>query len=139
MESARVTVFVDHQKPHTQSHQNFKGVLDGANRSHFAGKILIRQAAQKSIAMQKNHNLLLSDTALAKSEPHLEIFADDVKATHGATIGHLDEEQLFYLKSRGLSHEIARKLQIYGFVQEIIRQIPLTSIQKRFDEIVSCS
>ncbi|NGX54464.1 MAG: FeS cluster assembly protein SufD [Chlamydiae bacterium] len=136
LKDSHTTVFIDHQKPHTHSNQTFKGVLDGVNRSSFAGKIIIRKEAQKSQAYQKNHNLLLSDTARAISKPHLEIFADDVKASHGATVGQLNEEHLFYLKSRGLSHERARNLQIFGFVQEITKQIPLITAQKEINEVV---
>ncbi len=139
LKESHTTVSIDHQKPHTYSNQNFKGVLDGVNHSSFEGKILIRKEAQKSQAYQKNHNLLLSETAKATTKPHLEIFADDVKASHGATVGQLNEEHLFYLKSRGFSHEMACNLQIYGFVQEITKQISLITAQKEINEVVTRS
>jgi Fe-S cluster assembly protein SufD len=110
--------------------QLFKGTLTDFSRSSFEGKILVRQAAQKTQAFQSNHNLLLSDRAHADSKPNLEIFADDVKASHGATVGQLDKEQLFYLKSRGFSESKAKELLVYGFCKEVVDAIPLESLQK---------
>lgn len=120
---AHTNILIDHQAPHCRSNQLFKGVLDDASRSSFEGKIYVRQAAQKTDAFQLNNNLLLSEKANAFSKPNLEIFADDVKASHGATVGQLDKEQLFYLKSRGYSQEMAQKTMIKGFYLEIIDQI----------------
>jgi Fe-S cluster assembly protein SufD len=125
---AHTHVVVDHQAPHCRSLQLFKGVLNDLSHSSFEGKILVRQAAQKTEAFQTNHNLLLSDRAMADSKPNLEIFADDVKASHGATFGQLEKEQLFYLKTRGLSDSEAKNLLVYGFCKEVIDAIPLPSL-----------
>lgn len=116
---AEVTVLIDHAAPHTRSSQKFKGVLNDHSKSRFEGKIKVRKEALKTEAYQVNRNLLLSDKAQAKTHPNLEIFADDVKASHGATVGCIDPEHLFFLKSRGLSAEDAKKLLIAGFVNEI--------------------
>lgn len=106
---------VEHIAPHTRSRQHFKSVLEDASRFSFQGKILVRPAAQKTESYQLSQNLLLSDTAMAYAKPNLEIFADDVKASHGATIGQLDPEQLFYLQSRGIPLADARKWLIESF------------------------
>lgn len=121
---AHVHVLVDHREPRCQSFQHFKGLLDGASRSSFEGKILVRQKGQQTNAYQMNPNLILSPTAQAYSKPNLEIFADDVKASHGATTGKLDEEQLFYLKTRGVPLAEARRLLIQGFAREILQHLP---------------
>lgn len=130
-------VLMDHQAPHCHSMQLFKGVLTGMSRSSFEGKILVRQVAQKTEAYQLNHNLVLSDQAAADTKPNLEIFADDVKASHGATIGQLDEEQLFYLKTRGYSDQEAKSLLIYGFCKEVIDLIGLPSLNNEVTEKVN--
>lgn len=127
---AHTHVVMDHQAPHCRSSQLYKGVLNDFSHSSFEGKILVRQAAQKTEAFQANHNLLLSDRALADSKPNLEIFADDVKASHGATFGQLDKEQLFYMQSRGFSEAQAKNLLVYGFCKEVIAAIPLPSLLK---------
>lgn len=125
---AHTHVLMDHQAPNCRSLQLFKGALTDFSRSSFEGKILVRQLAQKTQAFQSNHNLLLSDRAHADSKPNLEIFADDVKASHGATVGQLDKEQLFYLKSRGFSEPQAKELLVYGFCKEVLDAIPLASL-----------
>lgn len=117
---SHVHVTVEHIAPHTRSRQHFKSVLKDQSRFSFEGKILVRPEAQKTEAYQLNNNLLLSDEAVTNAKPNLEIFADDVKASHGATIGQLDEEQLFYLRSRGLSLAQAREWLIEGFCKEIL-------------------
>ena len=127
---AHTHVFIDHQAPHCRSHQLFKTVLNDFSRSSFEGKIMVRQAAQKTEAFQLNNNLILSDHAHADSKPNLEIFADDVKASHGATVGQLDVDQLFYMKTRGISSGAAKNLLIYGFCEQIIEKIPLLSLQE---------
>jgi len=127
---AHTHVLIEHQAPHCRSMQLFKGVLNGLSRSAFEGKILVRQAAQKTEAFQLNHNLLLSDLAHADSKPNLEIFADDVKASHGATMGQLDKEQLFYMSARGFNLETAKKLLVHGFCEEVLAQIPLDSLKR---------
>ncbi|MBS4168076.1 Fe-S cluster assembly protein SufD [Parachlamydia sp. AcF125] len=127
---AHTHVLVDHQSPHCHSFQLFKGILNGSSHSSFEGKILVRQAAQKTNAFQLNNNILLSDIARAESKPNLEIFADDVKASHGATVGQLDKEQLFYLETRGCSPADAKRLLIEGFAQEVFNKISIPSIRQ---------
>lgn len=127
---AHTHIFMDHQVPSCRSYQLFKAVLTDFSRSSFEGKIIVRQPAQKTEAFQLNNNLLLSDHAHADSKPNLEIFADDVKASHGATVGQLDPEQLFYMKTRGFSDESAKNLLIYGFCKQIIEMIPLPSLRE---------
>jgi Fe-S cluster assembly protein SufD len=127
---------IDHRKPHCTSHQLYKGILDGKSRAVFNGKVFVHEGAQKTDAMQKNKNLLLSDEARVDTKPQLEIFADDVKCAHGATVGQLEEEELFYLVSRGLSPELARNLLTYGFAEEVIAKIKVESIKAQLDEAV---
>lgn len=113
---------VEHRQPHTTSHQLYKGVLDDRARSVFNGRIYVHPAAQKTDAKQTNRNLLLSRSALANSNPQLEIFADDVRCTHGSTIGRLDEEALFYLRARGLPREEAHGMLVYAFAKELVER-----------------
>ncbi len=127
---AHTHVFVEHVAPHSRSLQKFKGVLKDTAQSSFEGKIFVRPEAQKTEAYQLNHNLLLSEGAIAYAKPNLEIFADDVKASHGATFAQVDDEQLFYLKSRGIGAEVASQLLIRGFMQEMIDQIPHEFVRK---------
>jgi Fe-S cluster assembly protein SufD len=127
---AHTHVLVDHQAPYCRSMQLFKGALGGVSHSSFEGKILVRQAAQKTEAFQLNNNLLLSERALAESKPNLEIFADDVKPSHGATVGQLDKEQIFYMKTRGFHDREAKNLLIHGFCQEVIDLIPIASVHE---------
>ena len=124
-------VLMDHQAPNCRSMQLFKGVLNDVSQSSFEGKILVRQPAQKTEAFQLNHNLLLNDKANAQSKPNLEIFADDVKASHGATMGQLDREQLFYMKTRGFEDADAKNMLVYGFCKEVIDMIPLPSLLQK--------
>jgi len=125
---AHVHVIMDHQAPNCRSMQLYKNVLNDFGHSSFEGKIMVRQPAQKTQAFQLNNNLLLSDRAHADSKPNLEIFADDVKASHGATVGQVDAEQLFYMKTRGFSEVDAKNLLVYGFCQEVIQMIPVASV-----------
>jgi len=118
-EQAHAHVVIDHEAPHTRSNQLFKGVLFDASQSSFDGKIIVRKEAQKTEAYQLNRHLILGSAAVANSKPNLEIFADDVKASHGATVTQPDAAQLFYLKSRGISQSGAQELLIEGFCQEI--------------------
>ena len=120
---AHTHVYIDHQAPSCRSKQDFRGVLNDCSRSSFFGKIYVGPQAQKTDAYQSNHNLLLSDNAMAACLPHLEIFADDVKASHGATMGQLDAEQLFFLRARGIPDAAAKKLLVEGFLQEILQQM----------------
>jgi Fe-S cluster assembly protein SufD len=128
-------VLVDHQAPNCRSMQLFKGALNGTSRSAFEGKIMVRQAAQQTDAFQLNNNLLLSDRANADSKPNLEIFADDVKASHGSTVGQLDNEQIFYMKTRGFSEADAKNLLVYGFCQEVIDLIPVPSLHDKLRHV----
>ncbi|MCB0663066.1 MAG: Fe-S cluster assembly protein SufD [Saprospiraceae bacterium] len=114
--------FIDHALPHCFSNEQYKGVVGDNGRGVFNGKVMVRQDAQKTNAFQQNSNLLLSDTSVMDSKPQLEIFADDVKCSHGATIGQLDEDSVFYLRSRGLNNEQARSLLQYGFLGEVVDQ-----------------
>lgn len=131
---AHTHVVIDHQAPHCRSMQLYKGVLNDFSRSSFEGKILVRQAAQKTDAFQLNNNLLLSERAIAYSKPNLEIFCDDVKASHGSTVGQLDKEQLFYMKTRGFFEEDAKNLLIYAYCKEVIDMIALPTLKKSISE-----
>jgi Fe-S cluster assembly protein SufD len=127
---------IDHAKPHCNSHELYKGILSGRSRGVFNGKIFVRKDAQKTDAKQTNKNLILSDEASIDTKPQLEIFANDVKCTHGATVGQLEEEALFYLRSRGLSKEQARDILIYAFASDVIDRILKPSLRVRLHELV---
>lgn len=127
---AHCHVLMDHQAPQCRSMQFFKGAVNDMARSSFEGKILVRQLAQQTNAFQLNNNLLLGERSMAYSKPNLEIFADDVKASHGSTVGQIDAEQLFYLQTRGFSVEEAQNLLVYGFCQEVIDLITVPSLLK---------
>jgi Fe-S cluster assembly protein SufD len=127
---------IDHKQPHCNSHQLYKGILDGNGRAVFNGKIFVREGAQKTDAMQTNKNLLLSDKARVDTKPQLEIFADDVKCAHGAAVGQIDQEELFYLETRGIAPELGRNLLTYGFAEEVIAKIKIESIRLELDETV---
>jgi Fe-S cluster assembly protein SufD len=125
---------IDHSVPHCASSQVYKGVLDGESRAVFNGKVVVRPNAQKTDAHQTNKNLLLSSDARVDTKPELEIFADDVACTHGATVGALDDEERFYLASRGLDDETARGLLTFGFAEEIVAEVKVGSLRRRLDE-----
>jgi Fe-S cluster assembly protein SufD len=127
---------VDHAQPHTASHEYFNGILEGRSRGVFHGRILVRSGAQKTDAKQTNKNLLLSDEATANTKPQLEIYADDVKCTHGATIGQLPPEQIFYLRSRGIPLEQARRMLIHAFAGEIIDRVQCTRVREELDGLI---
>lgn len=122
---------LDHRKPNCTSHQLHKCIVDGVGTSVFNGKIFVRQIAQKTDSYQANHNLQLSHHGMVYTKPQLEIFADDVKCSHGATVGQIDDEQLFYLKSRGLSEQQTRYLLTYGFAAQIVNALPVGSLRDR--------
>jgi Fe-S cluster assembly protein SufD len=124
---------IDHAKPHNGSHEVYKGILGGTARAVFNGKIIVRQDAQKTDAKQTNRALLLSDDATINTKPQLEIFADDVKCTHGATIGQLDPDMLFYLRARGLSLHDARALLIQGFAGDLINRVKFEPLRARLE------
>ncbi|HKV34136.1 MAG TPA: Fe-S cluster assembly protein SufD [Pyrinomonadaceae bacterium] len=127
---------IDHQQPHCISHQLYKGILDGNARAVFNGKVFVREGAQKTDAMQTNKNLLLSPQARVDTKPQLEIYADDVKCAHGAAVGQIDQEELFYLQARGINPELGRSLLTYGFAEEVIEKIKIDSIKSQLDEFV---
>ncbi len=127
---------IDHQVPNCISHQTYKGVLNGKSRAVFNGKVFVRENAHGTDAQQSNKNLLLSNDARVDTKPQLEIFNDDVKCAHGATVGQIEEEELFYLLTRGLPETLARNLLTYGFAEEIINKIGIESIKKSLDEAV---
>lgn len=127
---------IDHRKPHCTSHQLYKGILDGSSRAVFNGKVFVRHDAQKTDAMQTNKNLLLSNEARVDTKPQLEILADDVKCAHGAAVGQIDEDELFYLETRGIHPSLGRNLLTYGFAEEVIGKIKLESIREQLDEAV---
>ena len=127
---------IDHAQPNCNSHELYKGVLDGKSKGVFAGKIFVRPDAQKTDAKQTNKTLLLSDDATINSKPQLEIFADDVKCTHGATVGQLDEQQLFYLRARGIGEEQARALLTFAFANDIVRRIKVDPLRLRLETLL---
>lgn len=127
---------IDHQQPHCTSHQLYKGILDGKSRAVFNGKIFVRHGAQKTDAMQTNKNLLLSNEARVDTKPQLEILADDVKCAHGAAVGQIEEDELFYLETRGIHPDLARNLLTYGFAEEVIGKIKVDSIRAQLDAAV---
>lgn len=127
---------IDHAKPHCTSFELYKGIVDGNARAVFNGKIFVREDAQRTDAKQLNQNLLLSETAEVDTKPQLEIFADDVKCTHGATVGQLPEEALFYLQTRGLSRAAASSLLTYGFAREVVSLIKSEPIRAYLDGLL---
>jgi Fe-S cluster assembly protein SufD len=126
---------VHHAKPNCQSNQLFKGIIDGNATGSFNGKILVDKFAVKTQAYQRNNNILLSKTARMNTKPHLEIYNDDVKCTHGATIGQLDSDALFYLRSRGIGYTEARQLLMYAFANEVINKINLDPLKERMIQL----
>lgn len=129
-------VNIDHASPKCTSNQLFKGVLDDMATGAFNGRILVRQNAQKTLAYQKSNNILLTDDAKMDTKPQLEIFADDVKCSHGAAVGQINEEALFYLQSRGISRKEARLMLMFGFAHEVIQNISIEALRDRMDNLV---
>jgi Fe-S cluster assembly protein SufD len=127
---------VEHAQPHCNSHEYYNGILDGHSKGVFHGRILVRRPAQKTDAKQTNKNLLLSDDATVDTKPQLEIYADDVKCTHGATIGQLNEESIFYLRARGIGAETARRMLIHAFAGEIIERIRHITAREELNQLV---
>jgi Fe-S cluster assembly protein SufD len=128
---------VDNVKPNCLSNEFYKGIIDDNGTAVFNGKIFVQPQAQKTNAYQSNKNVLLSDGASVNSKPQLEIFADDVKCSHGCTVGRLDEEGLFYLRSRGINEKIARSLLLHGFAVDILEKIKLEPIRVFVDQLIS--
>jgi Fe-S cluster assembly protein SufD len=129
-------VNVDHAFPNCTSNQLFKGVLDDMATGTFNGRILVRPDAQHTLAYQKNNNILLTDDAKMDTKPQLEIFADDVKCSHGATIGQLNNDALFYLQSRGINKREAKLMLMFGFAHEVIQNIRIEALRERMDNLV---
>ena len=128
---------IEHSKAHCTSNQYYKGILDDVSTGAFNGKIHVHPDAQKTEAFQTNNNILLSDTARMHAKPRLEIYADDVKCSHGATVGQLDEEALFYLQSRGIPKEESRLMLMDAFTWDVISKIKQPSLQERISDLVS--
>lgn len=127
---------IDHAVPHGQSRQLHKSIVDGSSRSVFNGKILVHPGAQQTDARQQARSLLLSEQGRVDAKPELEIYADDVKCAHGAAIGQLDPEELFYLRSRGMSPQLARNLLTYAFAADVLSTIPVASLRRRLRKLV---
>jgi Fe-S cluster assembly protein SufD len=129
-------VNVEHAAPNCHSNQLFKGVLDDMSTGAFNGRILVNQDAQGTVAYQKNNNILMTDDAKMDTKPQLEIYADDVKCSHGATVGQIDENALFYLRSRGIDKREARLMLMFGFAHEVIQNIKIEPLRERMDNLV---
>jgi Fe-S cluster assembly protein SufD len=127
---------IDHAKPHGASHELYKGILAGQSSAVFNGKILVRKDAQKTDAKQTNKNLVLSEDAVINTKPELQIHADDVRCTHGATIGQLDAEGIFYLQSRGIGLADARNLLIYAFARDIVDRIQVAPLREQLEKLL---
>ena len=127
---------IHHDQPNCRSWEVYKGVLDGRSRAVFNGKVFVKPEAQKTDAKQTNRNLLLSDTAKVNTKPQLELFADDVKCTHGATVGRLDDVALFYARSRGLPDQVAQLLLTYAFAAEVTAEVVLQPVRDELDRLV---
>ena len=138
-EKVKIAVDMHHDLPHCNSRQLFKGIAGGTSKVDFYGKIIVAQDAQRTEAYQENHNLLLTDGAKVDTKPQLEIYADDVKCSHGATIGRLNEEEQFYMRSRGITLEDARVLQMISFIAPVLENIPeeeREAVALKFEEAV---
>jgi len=127
---------IDHAKPHCNSHELYKGILDDRAKGVFNGKIYVHPDAQKTDAKQSNRVLLLSDDAVIDTKPQLEIYADDVKCTHGATVGQIDETAMYYLRSRGIAEDLARSLLVYAFANEIASALELEAVREHVERFL---
>ena len=128
---------IQHNKPNCNSHQDYKGIYDNKSTGVFNGKIIVNPQAQKTNAFQSNNNILLSDKATINAKPQLEIYADDVKCSHGCTVGQLDKNALFYLKSRGIPEKEATALLMYGFANNILKSVKIPEIKTRINHIIA--
>lgn len=127
---------IDHAAPHTNSTELYKGILGDRSNGIFDGKIIVRKNAQQTNSRQTNHNLLLSNEAVADSKPQLEIHADDVKCAHGSTIGQINEDSLFYLQARGIGRDDAKRLLMYAFASEIVERVEAAPLRKRLESVL---
>ena len=128
---------VDHLSPNCESHQDYKGIFSEGSKGVFNGKIHVDQSAQKTNAFQQNNNILLDDKATVNTKPQLEIFADDVKCSHGCTVGQLDENALFYLMSRGIPKKEAKALMTYAFANNVLESVELPILKKRINKLIA--
>jgi Fe-S cluster assembly protein SufD len=135
-ERVKIAVDMHHKVPHCNSRQLFKGIAGGSSRVDFYGKIIVAQDAQRTEAYQENHNILLSDNAKVDTKPQLEIYADDVKCSHGMTTGQIDENALFYMQSRGISRDEARMLLSVAFTSDVIDHVRLDALKDRLHILV---
>ncbi len=127
---------IDHAEPYCNSHEHYKGILDDKSRGVFNGKVMVRPDAQKTNAFQENNNIILSNEALVNTKPQLEIFADDVKCSHGATIGQIDRDAMFYLKSRGIGEEKSKIILLHAFASDIVKSIKVKEVKDYMEEIL---
>ena len=130
-------MLVEHAQPHCESRQFYNGILDGKSHGVFHGRIIVHKDAQKTDAKQTNRNLLLSDDAQIDTKPQLEIYADDVKCTHGATIGQIEENALFYLRSRGIDERSARKLLLLAFANECLDRMKEEPVSNYMEGLIN--
>lgn len=128
---------VNHAQPNCESHQNYKGIYDDRSTGVFNGKIFVNQVAQKTDAFQQNNNILLTDKATLNTKPQLEIFADDVKCSHGCTIGQLDETAMFYMQQRGIPKKEARALLMYAFTDEVLASVKIPDLKSKLSRVIS--
>lgn len=129
-------IHLNHNFPNGQSNQQFKGILDDSAKAFFEGCIFVAKQAQKTEAVQNNKNILLTDKAHVQTHPFLEIYADDVKCSHGATIGQMDENALFYLRTRGISEKQAKTLLMYAFANDVVRNVHLEQLREHLENII---
>ena len=128
--------FIDHAKPNCMSNELYKGILDDNSRGVFNGKIIVRKDAQKTNAYQQNKTILLSKSATIDTKPQLEIFADDVKCSHGATVGHLDDTSEFYIRSRGVPQELAKSMLIRAFANDVIDTVKIEPLKEQINHMI---
>jgi len=129
-------MFMDHAVPKCNSHELYKGILDDTSRGIFCGRILVQKDAQETDAIQNNGNLLLSRAAKVHTMPQLEIYADDVKCTHGATVGELDEEALYYLQTRGINPKKGHAMLVFAFANEVMDEVKCKTVKTYIEELV---
>ena len=128
---------VNHIEPNCESHQDYKGIFGDSSTGVFNGKVVVEREAQKTDAFQQNNNILIDDKATINAKPQLEIFADDVKCSHGCTIGQLDEEALFYLRSRGIAKKEARALLMYAFANNVLESVKIPELKRRINKLIA--
>ena len=128
--------FINHAKPHCESHELYQGILTDNAKGVFSGKIMVRPDAQKTDAKQSNNCLLLSNEARINSKPQLEIYADDVRCTHGATVGQLNQDAIFYLRSRGITWQRAKNILTYAFAEQVVEGIGIDSVRDYVNDII---